>query len=157
MSKTAKDSIKRVLIKKVTEVETNNQSFDILDEILANLQLREMLEVALYKKSRPLNDRKSSCAADGYGGFTEEMCRMETKVKSEYRVCLAKGKKALFHRWADYAQIRDAILQGTTAGQLAQTFAIVEYEDGTISECYPNQVQFCDNLHAQFDWPEEIS
>lgn len=77
---------------------------------------------------------------------------------AEYRPCIVKQKsgnrKALFHRWADYAQVRDAYLQGTTPGQLAQTFAIVEYEDGTVSECYPNQVQFCDNLHAQFDWPE---
>lgn len=72
----------------------------------------------------------------------------------EYRPCFVKGKPALFHRWADYAQIRDAYLQGTTSGQLAQTFAIVEYEDGSISECYPNQVKFCDNLHAQYAWPE---
>lgn len=79
---------------------------------------------------------------------------MSIQVATEYRPCFVKGKKAIFHRWTDYAQVRDAYLQGTTPGQLAQTFAIVEFEDGTVSECYPNQVQFCDNLHAQYMWPE---
>lgn len=63
---------------------------------------------------------------------------------SEYRPCFVKGKKALFHRWADRAQVvGESILKGGhPAGQLWEVFGIIEYEDGTINEAYPNEIRF---------------
>lgn len=85
---------------------------------------------------------------------------MDMTIKTaEYRPCFVKRKggdrKALFHRWADTAQIRDALMAGMTSGQLREVFAVVEYEDGTVEKCYPDQIVFCDNLYKRYYWPEE--
>ena len=69
---------------------------------------------------------------------------------NKYRPCtvLVREKKedvkhkAWFHRWVDYAQVREAIMTGTSSGQLMQTYGIVEYEDGTVHEVYPGQIRF---------------
>lgn len=68
----------------------------------------------------------------------------------DYRACTVllrkKGedvkRKAWFHRWCDYAQVRDAIMAGTVSGQISQTFGIVEFEDGKVQEVYPSQIRF---------------
>lgn len=73
---------------------------------------------------------------------------------SEYRPCIVKnkkdGKKALFHRWSEIARMRDAVMVGTVSGQIKETLAIVEYEDGTIEQCYPNEIQFCDGKFQEY-------
>jgi len=73
----------------------------------------------------------------------------------QYRPCFVKGKKALFHRWEEIAQIRDAVMTGQMSGQIKQTFGIVEYEDGTIYQCYPNEVRFCDRLIKDYCFAEQ--
>ena len=42
---------------------------------------------------------------------------------------------------------------GHSAGQLAATFGIVEYEDGTVHECYPQEIRFCDNKLEEYYFP----
>lgn len=69
------------------------------------------------------------------------------------RPCLAMGKNALFHRWSDWANVRDAIMVGTTSGQIAQTYAIVEYEDGQIDIVHPQSIKFLDNISKNYYWP----
>ena len=66
------------------------------------------------------------------------------EIDSKYRPCFVKGKKALFHRWADKAQVvGESVLRGShPAGQLWEVFGIIEYEDGTINEVYPNEIRF---------------
>jgi len=66
------------------------------------------------------------------------------------RRCIVKGHLADFHRWEDKAQV---ISPGLTigshpGGQLWQVLGIVEYKDGTIHECYPNEVRFLDSEAA---------
>lgn len=47
-----------------------------------------------------------------------------------------KKIKALFHCWSHRSELYDAspMIGGHPAGQVSGTFAIVEYEDGTIRE-----------------------
>ena len=75
-----------------------------------------------------------------------------TLTHSEYRPCIVKGRKALFHRWEDKSEIRDAVLRGTSSGVLKGTLAIIEYEDGNVTECYPYEVRFCDGLINEYSF-----
>lgn len=63
---------------------------------------------------------------------------------------MVHGKNALFHRWEDISQPRDAVLQGTVSGFVRETVAIVEYEDGTVAEIHPCDIVFIDRYAQQF-------
>lgn len=52
-------------------------------------------------------------------------------IKMEYRPCIVKRKNALFHTWI--------------GGQVSQLLGVIEYEDGTVHECYPNEIVFVDD------------
>lgn len=82
---------------------------------------------------------------------------MEINVCGGCRPCLVAGRKALFHRWADRAELRgaSALRGGAPGGQLWQLFGIVEYEDGQVSEVYPNKIRFLDNKLAEYDFTEK--
>ena len=75
---------------------------------------------------------------------------------SEMRPCTVNGRKALFHRWADRAQtVGESILRGGHgAGQLWQVVGIVEYEDGTVREEYPNDIKFVDEKMREYCFGE---
>lgn len=66
---------------------------------------------------------------------------VETKV-----IRPAEEHKGYFHRWSDrYWTIGESpMVGGHSAGQMSETVAIVEYEDGTVHEVYPGQIQFTD-------------
>ena len=62
------------------------------------------------------------------------------------RPCEVNGEKALFHRWEEYAYVVEAspMIGGHPGGQIHETFAIVEMEDGQIKEVKPRKVRFSD-------------
>ena len=64
--------------------------------------------------------------------------------------------KALFHCWDHRSELYDAspMIGGHPGGQVSGTFAIVEYEDGTIHEVEPTQIQFVDNAMREYAFPE---
>lgn len=80
--------------------------------------------------------------------------------KSEYRPCVVKvqtdkrmktGRErvyeehsALFHRWSERYWTTAALFANEVPGQQSQTVGIVEYEDGSIHEHYPQEIQFTD-------------
>ncbi len=73
------------------------------------------------------------------------------------RPCWARGRKALFHCWANVAHPvppRGVELnEKTRFFQFRRTDAIVEFEDGTVARCYPNEIQFADDGgFDKFDW-----
>lgn len=74
-----------------------------------------------------------------------------TISKSEYRPCIVKGRKALFHCWEDKSQLHiggkalRTIDVDVPSGYIKTTVAIIEYEDGIVTECYPYEIKFCDN------------
>ena len=46
------------------------------------------------------------------------------------------------------------MIGGHPGGQVSGTFAIVEYEDGTVHEVEPTQIQFVDNAMREYTFPE---
>ena len=83
-----------------------------------------------------------------------------TIFNSEYRPCIVKGRKALFHRWEEKAELHiggravRTIDVDVPSGYLKSMLAIIEYEDGNLTECYPYGVRFCDNKFAEYAFPE---
>ena len=64
--------------------------------------------------------------------------------------------KALFHFWNHKSELVGESLcyGGHPAGQISATFALVEYEDGTIHEVEPTQIRFVDNPMIEYAFPE---
>lgn len=62
------------------------------------------------------------------------------------RPCLVGNRKALFHTWEQFANViaPAAMIGGHPGGQVAQVFAIVEYEDGTVSQEHASSIRFLD-------------
>lgn len=67
-----------------------------------------------------------------------------------------KNIKALFHCWSHRsAVVGESYLRGGhAAGQVSSTFAIVEFEDGTVHEVEPWNIRFVDNLMEEYDFTE---
>lgn len=64
----------------------------------------------------------------------------EIVIKNELRPCIAKGKKALFHKWIEEANIA-----------IKLTYALVEFENGVIKRVDPEEVTFCDGKLEMFE------
>lgn len=64
--------------------------------------------------------------------------------------------KALFHCWNHRSELYGAspMIGGHPGGQVSGTFAIVEYEDGTIHEVEPTHIRFVDNAMSEYVFPE---
>lgn len=64
--------------------------------------------------------------------------------------------KALFHCWNHRSELvgESCLRGGHSAGQVSDTFAIVEYEDGTVHEVEPENIQFVDNAMSEYAFPE---
>lgn len=81
-----------------------------------------------------------------------------TYTSSEYRPCLVSGKKAIFHRWEDMAEVvGESLLRGgTPGGQLRRVMGIVEDEYGCIAEVYPSRIKFLDSgrLFREIAFPD---
>ncbi len=65
----------------------------------------------------------------------------------EFRPCLFKDKKALFHKWEEVSQAVEAgiVIGSHPAGWLKYTFAIIEFENGEIAEVSPTLIKFLDS------------
>jgi hypothetical protein len=104
-----------------------------------------------------------------FGGGAGGMSGLNGEIiikSSEYRPCVVNGKNALFHRWIDVdqgvikfgASIPSDKMQlvrktfddtsvlpvGCDMATLRTTYAVVEFEDGTIKEVNPGDVKFLD-------------
>lgn len=94
------------------------------------------------------------------------MVRIPAKVKYRKNTSTVPGEyiiespeceiKALFHCWNHRSELYGAspMIGGHPGGQVSRTFAIVEYEDGTIHEVEPTRIQFLDNLMSEYVFPE---
>lgn len=67
-----------------------------------------------------------------------------------------KNIKALFHCWNYRSELvgESYLSGGHPARQISATFALVEYEDGTIHEVEPTQIRFVDNAMSEYLFPE---
>ena len=83
-------------------------------------------------------------------------CIVRIPEKTEYKrdrggnkvLCATEAEehKGYFHKWSDrYWTIgQSPMVGGYAAGQMSQTVAIVEYEDGTVHEHSVGEIQFMD-------------
>jgi hypothetical protein len=64
----------------------------------------------------------------------------------ELRKCIVKDRPAYFHKWSDKSEIvpPSHMIGGHGGRVITLTVGIVEYEDGTVHECYPSEVRFTD-------------
>ena len=57
----------------------------------------------------------------------------------------AEEHKGYFHKWSNRIWVAGVSpIDGSDTGVFSQTYAIVEYEDGTVHEHYPSEIQFTD-------------
>ena len=77
---------------------------------------------------------------------------------SEYRPCLVKGEKALFHRWSDESNVvgESPIHGGHAAGTVRFTLGIVEMEDGQVKQVVPSSIKFLDNKIREYIFNDEL-
>lgn len=75
----------------------------------------------------------------------------------DFRPCIVNEKKALFHRWVDDAEAMGGGLYvgGPPPGQHWRVYGLVEYEDGSVGEVYPDSIKFLDSKFGCYYWPEE--
>ena len=83
------------------------------------------------------------------------------KIEYHLRPCLVRinseeFKKALFHRWTDVSELVGAspLRGGHPGGQISDTFAIVEFEEGNVLRVNIEDIIFLDsgNQFADFAW-----
>ena len=79
----------------------------------------------------------------------EKIEYMRDRVYGNKIPCLvqeAEEHNGYFHRWSErYWTVGESpMVGGHSAGQMSDTVAIVEYEDGTVHEVLPGQIQFTD-------------
>ena len=89
--------------------------------------------------------------------------KMGTRIEIgiEYRPCIAKGQKALFHKWGESAkpyikmEFEGGKCEEKVLGQRQETFGIVEFETGEVCRVLPQEITFCDNLISQYAFDKE--
>lgn len=85
--------------------------------------------------------------------------KTEFIIEPEVRPCWVKGKRALFHRWADSARPvapkGQPEVETDLRYQLWHVHGIVEYEDGTIDRVWPYYIQFAENpAFKEYAWEQ---
>lgn len=81
------------------------------------------------------------------------------KVETELRPCMVGNKKALFHTWSHISQIvpPSMMVGGHSGGVVADTYGVVEFEDGNVKRCEVSEVQFLDGKISEYCFGEELS
>lgn len=77
---------------------------------------------------------------------------MEISIRGDLRPCIVINRKALFHKWSDKSKIVEPspMIGGHNGGVLKYTVGIIEYEDGTVTECYPYEIKFVDGKVKEY-------
>lgn len=75
----------------------------------------------------------------------------------ECRPCIVKGCKCLFHRWVEHSEIvpPSPMVGGHGGGEHRYITALIECENGTITEVAPKDVKFVDNKINDYLFPND--
>lgn len=87
---------------------------------------------------------------------------MKIEFEPRLRPCMVasrKGgeeKRAFFHCWNQWSDATGVVpLQGGhSVGQVSKTYGIVEFEDGTVKNVYPQLIRFLDGSFDDYLWEE---
>lgn len=74
---------------------------------------------------------------------------MDLKIFNEIvRPCMAKGHKAVFHRWVEHSYVESpgVMVGSSNGGQVTYLTALVEFETGQIAEVRPDDIVFRDGM-----------
>lgn len=100
------------------------------------------------------------------------------KMSFDLRPCYVGNKKALFHKFTEKTKViikfdrlittenaqkiydiykeQGILPTGCSTAEKKETYAIVEYEDGTVEEVKPTKVRFADNKMREYAFVKEI-
>lgn len=72
------------------------------------------------------------------------------------RPCLVRGKKALFHQWIEskYFIEPSSLIGEIIGGQICINYAVVEYADGSLSVCKPENIVFLEDVFSEYSFYE---
>lgn len=64
------------------------------------------------------------------------------------RPCMVDGDKGIFHFWGITAEViaPSMMVGGHPGGQLAETYGLVEFTDGSVRRVVPTKIRFLDTL-----------
>ena len=95
----------------------------------------------------PANTTTKRVKTENPGVYKHEVVEIEPE----------RAAKVLLHCWDYRSELYDAspMIGGHLGGQVSGTFAIVEYEDGTVHVVEPQNIRFVDNLMTEYAFPEE--
>lgn len=76
----------------------------------------------------------------------------DIKIIVDLRPCLVNGKKALFHRWDEHAEVipPSPLVGGTNGGQVRVLFGLIEDENGQVIRVNPTCIRFLDNKIQEY-------
>lgn len=74
-----------------------------------------------------------------------------TASAPELRPCIVEEMKGLFHKWIERSEVvaPSPLVGGHSGGEVRWTAAIVEFEDGSVSEVMPHSIRFLDSNHKE--------
>lgn len=79
-------------------------------------------------------------------------------IETKLRPCMVwETEKGLFHCWGNEAYVCEPsiLLGGAPGGQVYRTYALIELEDGSVHEVYPEDFRFIPNgIFKQYDFGE---
>ena len=72
------------------------------------------------------------------------------------RLCRARGSTAIFHRFSEMSQVIPPAIMigGHPGGEIRYPIAVVEFEDGQVTEVMANDVLFTDTLEVMRELEE---
>jgi hypothetical protein len=73
---------------------------------------------------------------------------VDNSLNIKLRECEVKKNPAKFHCWSHKSNIIQPSIRvgGHHGGTIRYTVGIIEYEDGTVHECYPDEIRFTDYM-----------
>lgn len=77
-------------------------------------------------------------------------------IETELRPCMVGDRKALFHTWSHISQIvpPSVMVGGHSGGVVADTYALVEFEDGSVKRCEVGEVKFLESKINEYCFAE---
>ncbi|MFV0351212.1 MAG: hypothetical protein ACK5JF_02725 [Oscillospiraceae bacterium] len=95
-------------------------------------------------EKRGNNEKIVNAKSPTLGPLSSPMKKKSDNPRTGMRPCEAKGRPAWFHRWVERSRVVGPAFHGDHGGVVTNTFALVEYEDGTISEEFAYNIHFTD-------------
>lgn len=119
-------------------IELNEQANKVCNELIAAKRARK---AAKTKEDAAYHAGREEELEKWLSSLEKMITAIIERNAKKMSPCIARGKKATFHRWSDRSEILEPSEQNS-GGVMRWTVAIVEYEDGQVGEVLPRDIQF---------------